>query len=55
MTMIIAGIISAVGKFFSFTMRKPVASIKKPPQALKSLIMTGVVRGNMMLAPKNRG
>ena len=48
----IAGIISAVGKFFSFTIRNPVASIRKPPQALKSLIMPGVVNGKIAVAAK---
>ena len=50
----IAGIMSAVGKFFSFTIRKPVASIRNPPQALKSLIMPGVVSGKIAVAAKNR-
>lgn len=49
-----AGIISAIGKFFSFTIRKPVASIRKPPQALKSLIIVGVVSGKIAVAAKNR-
>ena len=50
----IAGIMSAVGKFFSFTIRKPIASIRNPPQALKSLIMPGVVSGKIAVAAKNR-
>lgn len=50
----IAGIISAVGKFFSFTIRNPVASIRNPPQALKSLIIPGVVSGKIAVAAKNR-
>ena len=48
----IAGIMSAVGKFFSFTIRKPVASIRNPPQALKSLIMPGVVSGKIAVAAR---
>ena len=47
MTRIMAGIISAIGNIFSFTIRKPVASIRKPPQALKSAIISGVVSGTM--------
>ena len=47
MTRIIAGIISAIGKFLILTIRKPVAKIRNPPQALKSLIIAGVVSGKM--------
>ena len=45
MIRIIAGIISAVGKFVTLFIRKPAASMKNPPTALKSLIIAGVVRG----------
>ena len=34
-------------------MRKPVAISKTPPQALKSPIISGVVRGKMIPARKN--
>ena len=50
----IAGIISATGKFRIFAILKPVAINRNPPQALKSAIMTGVVRGKMILAARNR-
>lgn len=40
-----AGIISAIGKFFSLAILKPVASIKKPPQAL--IIIVALVIGRM--------
>ena len=45
MTRIIAGIMSAMGNSLIFAIRRPVASRMKPPQALKSLIMVGVVSG----------
>ena len=48
----IAGIISAVGKFFSFTIRNPVASIRNPPQALKSLIIPVLSAGKSPLPQK---
>ena len=51
---IMAGIISAIGNIFSFTIRKPVASIRKPPQALKSAIISGVVSGTMKADKKKR-
>ena len=35
-------------------MLKPVASIKKPPQALKSEIIEGVVNGKMKRASRNK-
>ena len=54
MTIIMAGIMSAVGKSFNPRMRKPVAIMRKPPQALKSLIMSGVVRGRINLASRKR-
>lgn len=54
MTKIIAGIISAIGNILSFTILKPVANIRKPPQALKSEIIDGVVNGNIKLASKKR-
>lgn len=53
-TSIMAGIISAVGRFFIFIIRKPVASIRKPPQALKSSIITGEVIGKIIPAHKNK-
>ena len=53
-TRTIAGIISAIGNIFSLTIRKPVASIKKPPQALKSAIISGVVNGTMKDDRKKR-
>ncbi len=43
MTKIIAGIISAIGNILSFTILKPVANIRKPPQVLKSEIIDGVI------------
>lgn len=45
MTRIIAGIISAMGNSFTLIMRKPVASKRTPPHALKSLIMAGLQKG----------
>lgn len=54
MTRTIAGIISAIGKSSSFTIRKPVANMMNPPQALKSLIMDGLVSGTMMPASRYR-
>ena len=42
MTSTMAGIISATWKLWIFAMRKPVARRKKPPQALKSAIISGV-------------
>lgn len=53
-TKIIAGIISAIGNILSFTILKPVASIKNPPQALKSEIIDGDVNGKMKRASKKR-
>lgn len=50
MTSTIAGIISATGKLWIFAMRKPVARRRKPPQALKSAIISGVVSGKMNFA-----
>jgi hypothetical protein len=50
----IAGIISAVGNILTLIMRNPVASIKNPPQALKSKIMDGVVKGKIKTAIRNR-
>ena len=41
----IIGIISAVGNILTAIMRKPLATIKIPPTALKSRIMSGVVKG----------
>ena len=55
MTSIMAGIMSATGKSFILAMRSPVATSMKPPQALKSLIISGVVRGNITLDAANRG
>ena len=49
-----AGIMSAMGNDLILVIRRPVATIRKPPQALKSAIMSGVVMGRMPLAPKNR-
>ena len=46
----IAGIISATGKFRILHMRKPVASMMNPPQALKSLIIAGVRQRLLRLA-----
>lgn len=48
----IAGIMSAVGNILTLIIRKPVASIRKPPQALKSRIMAGVVKGKTTVATK---
>ena len=45
MTRTMAGSMSAMGNSRTFMMVRPVASRMKPPQALKSLIITGVVRG----------
>ena len=53
-TRTIAGIISAVGNILTRIIRKPVATIKKPPQALKSAIISGVVNGTMIPASKKR-
>lgn len=53
-TKIIAGIISAIGNILSFTILKPVASIKNPPQALKSEIIDVDVNGKMKRASKKR-
>ena len=53
-TRIMAGIISAVGNWRSFIIRKPVAIMRKPPQALKSPIMAFVVRGRMKPALTKR-
>lgn len=52
MTRSMEGIMSAVGNIFTLIIRKPVASIKTPPQALKSKIMSGVVKGKMNFAIK---
>ena len=49
-TKIIAGIISTTGNIFNFSILKPAATIKKPPQALKSAILSGVVNGTIKLA-----
>ena len=54
MTRIMAGIMLAIGNIFSLTIRKPVASIRKPPQALKSAIISGVVSGTMKADKKKR-
>ena len=53
-TRIIAGSISAMGNILTLIIRKPVASIRKPPQALKSLIMEGVVWGMITPPSENR-
>ena len=45
MAKIMAGIMSAVGNIFNLIMRNPVATIRRPPQALKSFTMAGVVSG----------
>ena len=47
-----AGIISATGNIFTRIIRKPVARRRTPPQALKSLIMTGVVSGKIRPASR---
>ena len=39
--------------FFNFSILNPAATIKKPPQALKSAIISGVVNGTIKLADKN--
>ena len=52
-TKIIAGIISTTGNIFNFSILNPAATIKKPPQALKSAIISGVVNGTIKLADKN--
>ena len=49
-----AGIISAIGKFFSLIILNPVANIKNPPHALKSIIISGVVSGKIIPAHKNK-
>lgn len=51
---IMSGIMSAIGNIFNLNIRKPVASIKNPPQALKSKIISGVVKGKINLASKNK-
>ena len=53
-TRIIAGSISAIGNILIFAIRNPVAIIKIPPQALKSAIISGVVRGKIVLAHRNK-
>ena len=45
MITIIAGIMSATGNIFTLIILKPVATIKNPPQAVKSKIISGVVNG----------
>lgn len=45
MTRIMAGIMSAVGNILTLTMRKPIKKTMRPPQALKSPIISGVVIG----------
>ena len=52
MTRTMAGIMSAVGNAFSCMILKPVASMRKPPQALKSLIIAGVVSGKITPASR---
>ena len=52
-TKIIEGIISAIGNIFRRSILKPVATIKNPPQALKSAIILGVENGIMKRASKN--
>ena len=53
-TIIMAGIMSAVGNILTRIIRKPVATMRKPPQALKSAIISGVVNGTMTPASKKR-
>ena len=53
-TNIIAGTISTTGNILSFNILNPAATIKKPPQALKSLIISGVVSGTINPADKNK-
>lgn len=53
-TSIIAGTISTTGNILSFKILNPAATIKKPPQALKSLIISGVVNGTIKPAVKNK-
>ena len=45
-----AGIISATGNALRCIIRSPVAISKKPPQALKSVIIAGVVNGMTICA-----
>lgn len=47
MTITMAGIISAIGNSLTLIIRNPVANIKKPPHALKSAIISGVVNGKI--------
>lgn len=51
-TITMAGIMSAVGNILTRIIRKPVATMRKPPQALKSAIISGVVNGTMTPASK---
>ena len=44
-TSTIDGIISAIGNSFTLAIRNPVASMIRPPQALKSSIIDGDVSG----------
>ena len=53
-TITIAGIISAIGNSLTLIILNPVAIIKKPAQALKSLIIAGVVNGKINFAHKNK-
>ena len=48
-----AGTISTTGNILSFKILNPAATIKKPPHALKSLIISGVVSGTINPADKN--
>ena len=50
----IAGSISAIGNFFKFRMRKPVATINNPPQALKSAIIPAFTNGRIHREHRNK-
>ena len=54
MTSTIAGSILAIGNDLIPEIRRPVASIKTPPQAVKSFNISGVVSGMIKDALKNK-